>query len=88
MENLGHHSPNGDLNNGNSQPRTMLGRKKDSEWVFKPLKLKFKVKELEQLYNSSVYRQRQGLLLGACVLIAFQSLLILIIYLAEQKVVE
>lgn len=66
--------------------RNRLGRKKNSEWVFRPLKLKFKVKELEHLYNNAVYRQRQALLLGACVLMAGLSLLILLVYLGKQKV--
>ena len=66
--------------------RNRLGRKKDSEWVFKPLKLKFKVKELEHLYNNAVYRQRQSLLLGACVLMAFLSLLLLLVYFGKEKV--
>ncbi len=66
--------------------RNRLGRKKDSEWVFKPLKLKFKVKELEHLYNNAVYRQRQALLLEACLLMAALSLLILLVYLGRRKV--
>ena len=66
--------------------RNLLGRKKDSEWVFRPLKLKFKVKELEHLYNNAVYRQRQALLLGACVLMTLLSLLILLVYLGRRKV--
>ena len=71
-----------------SSSRNRLGRKKDSEWVFRPLKLKFKfkVKELEHLYNNAVYRQRQALLLGACVLMAILSLLLLLVYLGRQKV--
>ena len=70
-----------------SVSRNRLGRKKDSEWVFRPLKLKFKVKELEHLYNNAVYRQRQALLLWACVLMAALSLLILLVYLGNTKVV-
>ena len=79
-------SPTEELSNRSNGPRNRLGRKRDSEWVFKPLKLKFKVKELEHLYNSAVYRQRQALLLGACILISILSLIILVVYLAEQKV--
>ncbi len=66
--------------------RNLLGRKKDSEWVFRPLKLKFKVKELEQLYNNAVYRQRQGLLLGACILMVMVSIIIFLVYLGRRKV--
>ena len=66
--------------------RKRIGRKKDSEWVFRPLKLKFKVKELEHLYNNTVYRQRQSLLLGACVLMSILSLLVLLVYLIKAKV--
>ena len=69
-----------------SSSRTKLGRKKDSEWVFRPLKVKFKVKELEHLYNNAVYRQRQALLLEACILMAALSLLILLVYLGSTKV--
>lgn len=69
-----------------SGSRLRLGRKKDSEWVFRPLKLKFKVKELEHLYNNAVYRQRQALLLGACVLMSILSVLVLIVYLGRKKV--
>lgn len=67
-------------------PRNWLGRKKSSEFVFRPLKLKFKVKELEQLYNSYLYRQRQKLLLQSCILVTLLSLILLVVYLAEEKV--
>lgn len=77
-----------ELSSRDNGPRNRFGRKKDSEWVFKPLKLKFKVKELEHLYNSAVYRQRQALLLEACVLITLLSLVILVVYLAQQKVLR
>lgn len=69
-----------------SGSRKRLGRRKDSEWVFRPLKLKFKVKELEHLYNNAVYRQRQALLLGACGLMSILSVLLLIVYLGRKKV--
>lgn len=69
-----------------SGSRKRIGRKKDSEWVFRPLKLKFKVKELEHLYNNAVYRQRQSLLLGACVLMSILSVLVLLVYLIKAKV--
>lgn len=61
-------------------------RKRDSEWVFRPLRLKFRVKELEQLYKNSVYRQQQSLLYSVCVLMAFISLITLIVFLGERKV--
>ena len=76
--------PGGSVSESGSRNR--LGRKKDSEWVFRPLKLKFKVKELEHLYNNAVYRQRQALLLGACVLMSILSLLVLLVYLGTRKV--
>lgn len=63
-----------------------FGRKRDSEWVFRPLRLKFRVKELEQLYKNSVYRQQQSLLYSVCVLMAFISLIALIVFLGERKV--
>ena len=61
-------------------------KKRDSEWVFRPLRLKFRVKELEQLYKNSVYRQQQSLLYSVCVLMAFISLIALIVFLGESKV--
>ena len=61
-------------------------RRKRSEWVFRPLRVKFKVKELEELYKSSVFRQKQSLLLSACLLMAFISLLIVLTYLGKEKV--
>lgn len=70
----------------NDGPRGRLGGKRDSEWVFKPLKLKFKVKQLEELYNSAVYRQRQALLLVACFLISILSVVTVVFYLADKKV--
>ena len=62
-------------------------RRKRSEWVFRPLRVKFKVKELEELYKSSVFRQKQSLLLSACLLMAFISFLIVLTYLGKRKVV-
>ena len=66
--------------------RLRLGRKRNSEWVFRPLRLKFKVKQLEQLYKYSVYRQKQALLLGACMLMVGLCLLILLTFVGSQKV--
>lgn len=63
-----------------------LKGKKYSEWVFRPLKMKFKVKELEHLYDSAVYWQRQGLLLGANIIMAAHSLLVLLVSLGKKKV--
>lgn len=66
--------------------RSRLGGKKKSEWVFKPLRLKFRIKELEELYDSAVYRQRQALLIKVCILMATLSLLTLLVYLGQEKV--
>lgn len=62
-------------------------RRKRSEWVFRPLRVKFKVKELEELYKSSVFRQKQSLLLSACLLMAFISFLFILTYLGQEKVI-
>ena len=72
--------------NSSSAGRTWWGRKRDSEWVFRPLRLKFKVKELEQLYKNAVYRQQQTLLIWACVLMVGLSLLVLLTFLGTQSV--
>ena len=61
-------------------------RWRQREWKFRPLKIKFKVKELEQLYKSSVFRQKQSLLFSASILMAFLSLLIILTYLGGEKV--
>lgn len=66
--------------------KTRLGRKRNSEWVFKPLRLKFKVTELEELYKSYVYRQQQSLLFEACLLMVFLSVLVLLVFLGNEKV--
>ena len=66
--------------------RRWLGRKRDSEWVFKPLKLKFKVKELEELYRSYVYRQQQNLLFIACVIMVLLSGIIFLTFFSNTKV--
>ncbi len=66
--------------------KTRLGRKRNSEWVFKPLRLKFKVLELEQLYKNYVYRQQQSLLFEACVLMVLLSILVLLVFLGNEKV--
>ena len=66
--------------------RTWFGRKKNSEWVFRPLRLKFKVKELEELYKNAVYRQQQWLLMCSCFVMVFVSFLGLIAFLASGSV--
>ena len=86
MENKRFQSNSEGADGGAKVPRNWLGRKKDSEFVFRPLKLKFRVKELEDLYNSYVFRQRQKLLLIACFLVALLSVIILVEYLASRKV--
>jgi hypothetical protein len=63
-------------------------RWREREWVFRPqaLKVKFKVKELEGLYKSSVFRAKQSLLFWASVLMAMLSFLTILTYLALEKV--
>ena len=61
-------------------------RRRRSEWVFRPLRVKFKVKELEELYKNFVFRQKQFLLFSACVLMAFLSFLFVLTYLGGEKV--
>ncbi len=69
-----------------STNRTWYGRRKDSEWVFRPLRLKFKVKQLEELYKNAVYRQQQSLLIFSCVIMMTVSLLALVSFLASGSV--
>lgn len=63
-------------------------RWREREWVFRPqaLKVKFKVKELEGLYKSSVFRSKQSLLFWASVLMAILSFLTILTYLGLEKV--
>ena len=63
-------------------------RWREREWVFRPqaLKVKFKVKELERLYKSSVFRSKQSLLFWASVLMAILSFLTILTYLGLEKV--
>ena len=68
------------------QQRGRLGSKRDSEWVFRPLKLKFKVKELEELYRNYVYRQQQSLVFTACLIMVALSVMLVISFLANTKV--
>jgi hypothetical protein len=67
------------------QQRSRLGSKRDSEWVFRPLKLKFKVKELEELYRNYVYRQQQSLVFTACLIMVALSVMLVISFLANTK---
>ena len=69
-----------------SFPMRYHWKKRDSEWVFRPLKLKFKVKELEELYRSYVYRQQQSLLCTACLIMMFLSAMVVIFFFANTKV--
>lgn len=63
-------------------------RWREREWVFRPqaLKVKFKVKELEGLYKSSVFRSKQSLLFWASVLMAILCFLTILTYLGLEKV--
>lgn len=61
-------------------------KRKDSEWVFRPLKLKFKVKELEELYRNYVYRQQLSLVFTACVIMVVLSLIVVISFFVNTKV--
>lgn len=62
------------------------GRRRDSEWVFRPLKLKFKVKELEELYRTYVYRQQLSLVFTACSIMVALSVIVFISFLVNTKV--
>ena len=70
----------------NMRHRWVLGRRRDSEWVFRPLKLKFKVKELEELYRGYVYRQQQSLVFTACLIMVALSFIVVISFLVNTKV--
>ena len=63
-----------------------LGRKRNSEWVFRPLKLKFKVKELEELYRNYVYRQQQSLVFTACLIMVALSVMVVLAFFINVKV--
>lgn len=60
--------------------------RKASEWTFRPLKIKFKMKEFEKIYDRSVYRRQQLLLIYVCSLMVLIALLILLIFLGKEKV--
>ena len=66
--------------------RSRLGRKRDSEYVFRPLRLKFKAKELEHLYKNYVYRQNQSLLIAVCGLMILLAIILLLIFFIDEKV--
>ena len=79
-------SPAPPIEQWSPEDRTLLGRKRNSEWVFKPLKLKFKVKELEELYRNYVYRQQQNLLFTACLILVALSVMVILAFLINAKV--
>lgn len=58
-----------------------------SEWAVLPLKVKFKTKELEKIYDRSVYRYRQELLIKACFLAIFVTVISLCVFLGKEKVI-
>ena len=62
------------------------GTRKSSEWAIRPLKVKFKIKELEKIYKRSVYRQQQQLLIFVCILEVFISILVFLVFLGRRKV--
>ena len=66
--------------------RKRLGHKRNSEWVFRPLKLKFKVKELEELYKNYVYRQQQSLVFTACLIMVALSVMVVLAFFINVKV--
>lgn len=71
---------------GQSGKAPKTGKKRVSEWVFRPLKLKFRVKELEELYKKYVFRQHQFLLFIVCVVLVIVSLMEIVMYLVSRKV--
>jgi adenylate cyclase 2 len=60
-------------------------KKRPSEWAFRPLKIKFKMKEFEKIYDRSVYRQQQQLLIYVCSLMVAYTVIIFIWFFAKQK---
>lgn len=73
------------LDDDKRKARNRLGRKRESEWVFRPLRLKFKLKDLEKLYANYVYRQQQSLLLSVCALLFALSVVVLLVFLGGEK---
>lgn len=71
---------------GGGRRRTLLWKKRHSEWAFRPLKLKFKVKELESLYKNYIYKQQQSLLFSACMLLGILAILVFIGFLSRRRV--
>ena len=63
-------------------------KRNPSEWAILPLKVKFKTKELEKIYDRSVYRYQQELLIKACLLVIFVSVTSLCVFLGKAKVRE
>lgn len=62
------------------------GKRKGSEWAFRPLKIKFKMKEFEKIYDRSIFRQHQQLLINVCALMVILAVLTLLIFLGKRKV--
>ena len=60
--------------------------RKSSEWAFRPLKIKFKMKEFEKIYDRYVYRQQQQLLIFVSCLLSLIALITLFVFLGEEKV--
>lgn len=61
--------------------------RKTSGWAFRPLKIKFKEKELEKIYKRSVYRQHQELILTLCALnVVIAMFMTCFVFLAKEKV--
>ena len=65
----------------------MKGRK-SSEWAFRPLKIKFKMKEFEKIYDRYVYRQQQQLIIFVSCLLSLIALVTLAVFLGEEKVFD
>ncbi|XP_019850469.1 PREDICTED: adenylate cyclase type 2-like [Amphimedon queenslandica] len=62
--------------------------RKSSEWAFRPLKIKFKMKEFEKIYDRYVYRQQQQLLIFVSCLLSLIALITLFVFLGEEKYSE
>ena len=61
-------------------------KRNPSEWAVLPLKVKFRIKELEKIYDRSVYRYQQELLIKACFLVIFVSIVSVCVFLGKEKV--
>ncbi len=67
-------------------PKRYNRKRNASEWAVLPLKVKFRIKELENIYDRSVYRYQQELLLKACLLVVFVSIATVCVFLGKEKV--